>query len=186
MKTILIDIDGVLAETHQLWLDKINERYNRNHTIDECNNWSFHIPLNLDESIYKYWDEPGHFEFAPLVDGAQEGLEKLWFNHNCYIVGAASYQTDAIVQKWRWLNKHFPFIKKEQVVFAKDKSVVHGDYLIDDSIENAIRFVNRENVPDRKVLLFDRPWNLEHSLSGNKIHRVSNWHNILNYFKLLN
>lgn len=181
MKTILIDIDGVLAETHQLWLDKINERYNRNHTIDECTNWSFHIPLNLDESIYKYWDEPGHFENANLVPEALHGLESLWFNHNCYILGAASYQTDAIVQKWRWLNRHFPFIKKENVVFAKDKSVVHGDYLIDDSVENVVRFVNRNNVPHREALLFNRPWNLDYSEDSSRVHRVSGWKEILSH-----
>lgn len=179
MKTILIDIDGVLAETHRLWLEKINQRNNTNYDISVCNEWSFHTALGLGEHIYSYWDDPGHFEEADVVEGAQEALELLWKHHKCYIVGAAPFDTDAVMQKWRWLRKHFPFILRERIVFARDKSIVHGDILIDDHPLNVTDFVLRIDVPSREAILFNRPWNLS-MLPLDKVTRMANWNEILN------
>ena len=54
--------------------------------------------------------------------------------------------------KFRWLQRHFPFIPPSHIVFCGDKSIVDADYLIDDRSRHFTRFKG-------EPLLFSAPHN---------------------------
>jgi hypothetical protein len=55
--------------------------------------------------------------------------------------------------KYRWLQRHFPFIPLTNYVFCGDKSILRADYLIDDLPKNLLRFQGQG-------LLYTAPRNL--------------------------
>lgn len=170
---ILIDMDATICDLHSGWLDLINKELDLSLSINDITKWDFHIHLNLPESIYSLLDRPNLFFDAKVIDQADIYMPYIWNKYDCYIVSAASYSNDAVREKWRWLQKHFPFVDKTKVIFAKDKSVINGDYLIDDAIHNI------ENFPNRTIM-YSQPWNL--SYKDNKMIRVSSWKEIKEYF----
>jgi 5'-nucleotidase len=174
-KRVLIDMDGVMANTSGPWYQAIRDEYNIEVDCEKIKSWNLHTELNLPDTIYRIIERPGFFENLPVMDNAVPVAEALWKYYDCYIVSAASYTHDNATQKWRWLQKHFPFIKKEKVIFAKDKSVIKADFMIDDGPHNLKGF-------DGWRICFDHPYNrvLDFPIDL----RVSNWYEVANFFNL--
>lgn len=169
MNTILIDMDGTIANVHTQWLEDINSKYGTNYNIDHFTTWDIHIALNLPEDVYRFIDRQHFFSRATPIDGSQQVLEKIFHHKNAYIVSAASYSNYAVKEKIYWLNKHYPFISKDRIIFAKDKSAIRGDLLIDDAIHNVADFHS-------KSFLFNQPWNQQYE--SDKVTRVHSWYEI--------
>lgn len=175
MARVLIDMDGVLANTSEPWYQAIREEYQVEVDREKIRSWNLHVELNLPETIYRILERPGFFENLPLMPGAVEVVPILWKQYDCYIVSAASYTHDNATQKWRWLQKHFPFISKDKVIFAKDKSVIQAGYMIDDGPHNLKSFRGES-------ICFDHPYNQDLDFPISK--RVSNWYEIADFFHL--
>lgn len=173
-KIILIDQDAVIANIIDYWLERLNIKFHKRYTEEDVTDFQLHKVLQLPErAIYDVIDEPGFFWKAKVVKDSQYVLEDLWERFDCRIVTAASYSNNAVREKWMWLQEHFPFIEKEKIVFTKDKSIVRGDFLIDDAPHNLEVF---HSIP----IIFDRPWNrqlkLDHGI------RLKNWLEIRDFF----
>lgn len=171
MNTILIDMDGTIADVHTHWLEDINSKYGTNYKIHDFTSWDVHKVFNLPEDIYKFIDRQHFFLRADPIEGSQEVLEKIFKNKKAYIVSAASYSNHAVKEKVIWLNKYYPFIPKNKIIFAKDKSAIAGDLLIDDAIHNVHDFHSNS-------FLFNQPWNQQYE--SDKVRRVHNWNEIDN------
>ena len=74
--------------------------------------------------------------------------------------------------KYRWLQRHFPFVPASNYVFCGDKGIVRANYLIDDLSRNFKRFVGQG-------ILYTAPHNL--GVSGYP--RVDNWRQVADYFR---
>ena len=175
--TILVDMDGVVAAIHDYWLDEINKELGTSFMENDI--WCFetHRALKTPEKLtYKFLDEPGFFFRAKVVEDSQDVLCDMWRHYNMYICSAASYSNYAVKEKWLWLQKYFPFITKERVIFTKDKSMIRGDYLIDDALHNI------ETFPGHGII-FDKPWNRnDEYLDASRTTRVKNWNEIKQLF----
>ena len=73
--------------------------------------------------------------------------------------------------KYRWLQRHFPFIPATHYVFCGDKSILRADYLIDDQPRNLELFAGTG-------LLFTAP----HNLTAMGFIRVDSWKQVGDYF----
>jgi 5'(3')-deoxyribonucleotidase len=78
---------------------------------------------------------------------------------------------NSLGSKYRWLQRHFPFIPPTRYVFCGDKSILLADYLIDDLPKNLLRF-------DGYGLLYSAP----HNLAATGFVRVDNWQQVAEYF----
>jgi 5'(3')-deoxyribonucleotidase len=80
---------------------------------------------------------------------------------------------ESFAAKYDWLKTHFPFINELNFVFCGDKSIIHADYLIDDTPKHLDTFVG-------EGLLF----NALHNINAKGYQRVYNWKDILEKLRL--
>lgn len=171
---ICIDIDHVLANLISPWVEKYNNTYNDNLKVSDVTMWDWHI-LTKPECSKKIYQmlTPDLFENLPVIDGSQEVVEKLTKKYDVFLVTAARNAL-VIPAKAKWIKTHFPFIKRDNVVYAVNKSICLASTLIDDSPHNL------ETFQGENKLLFDAP----HNQDETRFIRMKNWNDIATFFKV--
>lgn len=156
-KTILCDIDSVVADLLRPWLATYNAE--RGHHIQVCDitDWNTGKCVPDGAVVFEIIDRPGFFEGLPLLPGASDGLKALiGQGHEVYLVSAAS--AGALSEKSRWVRKHLPFMRDR--LFLTDgktpKGLIRGDVLIDDGPHNLIDFKKRN--PKGIAIACDYPY----------------------------
>lgn len=171
--TILMDVDDVVANLVDEWLHIYNELANDNVTSSEVTDWDIakFVKPDWKSKIYDILRRPNLYDSVTAVDGALDGIKRLiGAGHRVVYVTAPIMETSG--SKYFWLQKNgFP-ISPEDYVEAKDKSLIYGDFLIDDGIHN----IEATRAPE--ALLFTRPWNRNYEGCV----RVGNWQEIMEYF----
>jgi 5'(3')-deoxyribonucleotidase len=173
MKRIAVDMDEVLADA----LSEHLARYNRDHgeaiTKLELDGKGLRDVVSADrhQRLESYLRSEDFFENLPVVEDSQEVLAKLAKHYEIFVATAAMEFPNSFASKYRWLRRHFSFIPPTHYVFCGDKSILHADYLIDDSYRHFKRFKGQG-------ILFTAPHNSK--ISG--VHRVSTWREIEDFF----
>jgi 5'(3')-deoxyribonucleotidase len=173
MKRIAVDMDEVLADA----LAEHLIRYNRDHgegitkgQLDGKWLWDV-VSADRHARLEGYLRSEDFFEDLPVVEDSQEVLAKLIKQYEIFIATAAMEFPNSFGPKYRWLRRHFPFIPPTNFVFCGDKSILHADYLIDDSYRHFERFSG-------KAILFSAP----HNVGVTGFHRVSGWREVEDLF----
>lgn len=168
MQRIAIDMDDVLADATQRFLDYVEERTGVH--VEKSTlwgkDWADVVDIHRDD-IRKWLFEPGFFRQMKVIPGSQEVVRKLGERYEVFIVSAAMEFPLSLFEKLEWLGEHFPFIDWRYIVFCGHKYMIKADYLIDDHEKNLRTF---EGTP----LLFSAPHNAE--LTG--YHRVNSWKDV--------
>jgi 5'(3')-deoxyribonucleotidase len=107
------------------------------------------------------------FRTMAVNENSQEVMKELNQKYEIFIVSSAMEFPNSLIEKLEWLNEHFPFLHWKQFVFCGRKSVVHGDYMIDDLPHNLETFNGSQ-------LLFTAP----HNMQFNHFKRVNNWREV--------
>ena len=102
---------------------------------------------------------------------AQPVLKDLSARFEIFIATQAMAVPNSLGPKYRWLQRHFPFIPPTHYVFCGNKSILRADYLIDDQPRNLLRF-------EGQGLLYTAP----HNLTATGFVRVNNWREVADYF----
>ena len=89
-------------------------------------------PLDRQQQLRAFLDAEDFFEDLPLMPGAQEVLKDLSARFEIFIATQAMTVPNSLGPKYRWLQRHFPFIPPTHYVFCGNKSILRADYLIDD------------------------------------------------------
>ena len=175
-KRIAVDMDGVIANLHDVWLKIYNSDYNDNLRKEDITLWNWHVLCKPEcgEKLYRYLDNPDLFRNLPVIEGSQEVLKELSSKYDIFIC-SAPYNINNVLPKVEWLRKNFPFLNEKNFVFTRNKGILNADFLIDDNPDNFIDFRG-------EGLLFDAPHNREET----KYRRVKNWFEIKEYFSDLN
>ncbi len=111
------------------------------------------------------------FENLPVMPDAPEVMRDLAARFEVFVATQAMSVPNSFGPKYRWLQRHFPFIPPSQFVFCGDKSILRADYLVDDTPRNLLRF-------EGTGILYSAP----HNLAAHGFVRVANWQELAAYF----
>ena len=173
MKRICVDMDEVMADTLAEHLRRYNQTFDEAVTPqDLAGKGLFEItPVDRRQQLRAFLDAEDFFEDLDLMPGAQAVLEQLSARFEIFIATQAMAVPNSLGSKYRWLQRHFPFIPPTQYIFCGDKSILRADYLIDDLPKNLFRFQGQG-------LLYTAP----HNLTATGFLRVDNWQQVADYF----
>ena len=161
MSRILIDMDGVIANWGKAYnesLDTFKEdaagipRHEDQQTFD----------LNKDRTqrektiIAAIMIEPGFYSRLEPIEGAQQALKAiLKSGHDVRIVTSPWVSNSTCASdKLNWIVKHYGSHWGPRVIITSDKTLVRGDFLIDDKPE-----IKGFHDPEWEHILFDQPYN---------------------------
>lgn len=175
MLRIAIDFDSTLFPTMDRVLEIYNKRHGTNIELSQITAYDLHdsLPYDIAEELLSIFVEKDAYDNLQPYKGAVRAVKTL-VEHGCEIYVATS--TDVRNMGWKedLLQKHFPFIPKNNLVRIYDKSLLNIDVMIDDKMDNLVRtFADR--------VCFDQPWNRSSSKDfAYDIYRVQHWGEINN------
>src|SRR3974377_1038481 len=170
---ICVDMDEVMADTLAEHLRRYNQEFDEEVTAEDLAGkglWEV-TPLDRHRQLRAFLDAEDFFEDLPLMSGAQEVLKQLSSRFEIFIATQAMTVPNSLGPKYRWLQRHFPFIPPSHYVFCGDKSILRAEYLIDDQPRNLHIFTGTG-------LLFTAP----HNLTTTGFIRVNSWQEVAEYF----
>ncbi len=173
MRRICVDMDEVMADTLAEHLRRYNQEFDENVTAGDLVGkglWEV-TPEDRQHQLRAFLDAEDFFEDLPLIPDAQEVLKLLSDRFEVYIASQAMAVPNSLGPKYRWLQRHFPFISPTHYVFCGNKSILRADYLIDDQPRNLQRF-------EGQGLLYTAP----HNLNATGFVRVNHWQEVAQYF----
>ena len=167
--TILVDLDDVMWDFLTPWVVQLNRMSGRSISVFDLTEWrvnKFYPGLSEKKMLHPlsrnfFWD---HIKPMP---GAQETIKRLIDDGHRIVVVTASHP-DTVKYKARKLFKLFPYISCDDLIIAKDKSLIFGDVMIDDGPHNLER-------TSCMPVLFSRPHNLQYPAYQAGWKRVSSW-----------
>lgn len=199
------DLDGVITDYFQTFLDFYNDRYNENYKFEELIDyhlWNIGIGRTKEECLV-YHDEfydSEYFEKIPFVNGAENCLRRIKNNfgrNEIYFITSRPINHKEKTQNF--INKNFPELK-EKLFFTGDfnpknaglrnKSDICNELGVQIYVEDHYDFAVSCSEKGIKILLLKNPWNEIHwneirknNNKSNGIIPVKNWNEILKEVK---
>lgn len=164
---VLVDMDGVLANVYSQFLKLEAQETGRFRNIEETNG-------KIESEAFPFYDKhvrsAGFFGTAPIMKDSVEGVKYLNNKYEVIILSSATEFPISLSEKELWLNKFFPFIGWQQMVFCGRKDLIKGDIMIDDHPKNLLLFEGRK-------VLFTQPHNIY--IHNTTFERVICWEDII-------
>lgn len=108
----------------------------------------------VDAATEEMFSIEGFWETMPIQPDAAEVMERLCRRHDVYILTCPwPTSKNCIPEKIEWVKKNLPFFNLRNMIFSCNKSLLHGDVLIDD----APHYLNSNNA--KTTIAFDYPYN---------------------------
>lgn len=167
MARIIIDMDEVMADIIPHLLEYYYKATGEKTDPTILKGKHVHEAVAKPELIREFLYQPGFFRTAPLIADSQLVVNALNNHHEVYIVSAAMEFPQSLIEKYEWLQEHFPFLTWRQIAFCGSKQLVSGDYMIDDHLKNLDYF-------EGEKLMFTSP----HNELIEKHTRVNSWKEI--------
>jgi 5'(3')-deoxyribonucleotidase len=166
-------MDEVMADTLAEHIRRYNQTFDEDVTPEDLAGkglWEV-TPLDRQAQLRAFLDAEDFFEDLPLMPDAQPVLKDLSARFEIYIATQAMAVPNSLGPKYRWLQRHFPFIPPTHYVFCGNKSILRADFLIDDQPRNLLRF-------EGQGLLYSAP----HNIMAEGFVRVNNWVEVAQFF----
>jgi 5'(3')-deoxyribonucleotidase len=172
-KRICVDMDEVMADAIAEHLARYNREFQQNLTKEDLRGKRFWqiVPESHHEPLDELLRAADFFEDLDVMPDAPRVLAALQDRYEVFIASAAMEVPSSFNPKYRWLQRHFPFIPHTHIVFCGDKSILRADYLIDDNPRQLERFIGAG-------ILYDAP----HNVAVTAYTRVHNWLEIESLF----
>lgn len=145
-KTLLLDVDGVIANFKLLYLQCAQEATGRQFDVALIgNDWAYGASLGLTlEQTRATWEhikEPGRGRNMQPLPGAIEGVKELLKEYEIYFVTAPFLAAPTWChERHQWLVHHFRETVGHNLVFTEHKYLVRGDCLVDDRPQNVLKW----------------------------------------------
>lgn len=142
MKRIAIDMDEVMADAVAEHLLRYNRDYEEKLTVADLEGkWLWEVvSSDRHNALEAYLRSEDFFESLSVMPESQRVIAALQRKYDVFIATAAMEVPTSFAQKFRWLEKHFPFIPPSHIVYCGDKGILRADYLIDDNPRQLERF----------------------------------------------
>ena len=173
MQRICVDMDEVMADTLAEHLRRYNEKFDEQIITDDLwgkGLWDV-VAHDRQADLRALLDAEDFFEDLPVMPDSQQVLRELSERYEIFIATAAMTVPNSFGPKYRWLQRHFPFLPPTHYVFCGHKSILRADYLIDDMPRNLERFTGTG-------ILYSAP----HNLATKGFARVTDWQEVAAYF----
>ena len=164
MQRLIVDMDDVLADATGRLIDLYEKEFGVRVTRESMNHKEDRERFPDNEAALRFVFQKGFFRTMNVNEYAQEVMKELNKKYEVFVVSSAMEFPNSLSEKLEWLNEHFPFLHWKQFVFCGRKSVVHGDYMIDDLPHNLETF-------NGEKLLYTAP----HNMQFNHFKRVNGW-----------
>lgn len=163
-KRVAIDMDNVMADISghmiELYYKATGVLLSKADLVGKDEFLAFPDPVVARNLL----NQPGFFSTPAVMADSQEIIRQLNQEYEVFIVSAAMEFPNSLIEKYQWLQDHFPFLNWTQFVFCGSKTVIQADYLVDDHLKNLDYF-------EGEKLLFTAP----HNQLVNKYTRLNNW-----------
>ena len=175
MLKIAIDFDSTLFPTMERVVEIYNKRHNSNIDLSQIVTYNLYDSLSTeiaDEMLELFVEKEVYSSLQPYK-GAIRAIKSLSEQgHELYIVTS----TDVRNMEWKeeLIQKHFPFIPKNNLIRIHNKALLNVDVMIEDKLENLTQtFAER--------VCFDQPWNKDDDADYvYGIYRIHHWGEINN------
>lgn len=175
---VLVDMDGVLADFEKGYLDAWKRQHPDKPAIQPEDRNTFYIvnqyPKDLRPLVWDILLAPGFFAALEPVEGAIAAVHEMdALGPEVFICSSPLIPNKTgASEKYAWVQQHLGVDWARRLILTSDKTLVHGDYLIDDRPE-----VDGSQTPTWTHILFDRPYNR----ANGQLQRLtwSNWKDIL-------
>lgn len=171
MKTILVDMDEVIFFTHKRFNERLAETHPDITPVPYENSTSFYLeelyPQEQKTKIGAIWRQEGFFKSIPLMQGALEALNELKSRHEVWICSSPITSPYCLQEKFISAREQLGDYWAKRLIMLKDKTLVRGDYLIDDKPD-----IRGTMTPAWEHIFYNHPWNA--NISGKR--RIT-WHN---------
>lgn len=178
---ILVDQDGVLANLSEQFISDWTKEYPELPYIKHEDRKMFYMtdeyPKKYKVMIREIMHRKHFFRKLKPIPGALEALNKLKdLGHDVYICSAPFTKSRYCAsEKHEWVKQHLGKDWERKLILTKDKTLIHGDYLIDDkpSVEGVIK-------PSWTHIVFNQPYN-----TNSKSKYRIDWDDYNNFLELL-
>ncbi|MEK5037598.1 5' nucleotidase, NT5C type [Sporosarcina sp. FSL K6-3457] len=172
MKRIAIDMDEVITHFSTSCLELFNKEFDENYTTEDLQGKLLvELDARFADTVDSYLANDSFFLDLKVIKDSQNVIQKLSSYYEIYIVTAAMEFPASLAPKYQWLKQHFSFLDDKKFVFCGDKSIIHADYLIDDTPSHLDTFSGQG-------ILFTAPHNRD--ITGYT--RLNNWQEVAAYF----
>lgn len=144
---VLIDMDGVIADfeksltdtykTENPDLQVLGDEHRRGLGIAE--QYAHHFSIIEQNKLRDIMTRKNFFKNLPAIPKAVEQVHKLLENtqdYDCFIcTSPLVHNPHCTSEKLEWIKKHFGEAFGKKVIITNDKTVVNGDFLVDDKEE---------------------------------------------------
>lgn len=183
-KTLLVDMDAIIADLASEWYRRYNVKYNKNLRVEDVKEWDVKKTTN-DARVYGVLKDPGlYLNLRPFQAGL-DALEKLSGKFDVFLLTAAISAPQILADKAIWVQKYMPWFSAKNFFTGYHKELVRGDFFIDDAPKNLAKWGAMN--PQGKTITIDYPYN-----QGNFVdfrahdwrHMDNAWRQIFDYLML--
>ena len=155
-----IDLDGVMANFTQGWMNFYNREFGTEFVVEDSRNWGDLVDLTHFKDMDEFWewasDLDGHSVFWHLepFPGAVEAVRSL-VDAGHHIIVLTTKPAFAVDDTYHWIERHR--IPAAEVHILEDKWIVDCLVYLDDGPHILDGLVAKR--PNRVVCRYVRPWN---------------------------
>jgi 5'(3')-deoxyribonucleotidase len=178
--SIVVDIDGVLADQVTPVLETLNKKHGSKYIKKDIKQWDQPLPLantDIKTAIEISHHDPEFIRNMKSIQGAPTIMREL--SRYCRITIATNRADEADQPTKQWLKlNNIPYDEYHNTS-VEGKGAAKGRLLIDDYPGNIENFLAA--VPGRIAFIFSQPWNeQDETLIGvENVYRVSSWQEVL-------
>jgi 5'-nucleotidase len=158
---ILVDMDGVLADFSGGWMRDWNLKYPDRKVDPTTELTNFYIEesfkgLGTEEELVEIFTRDGFYYDLEPMPGAIEGFRNMAAQPGIELfICTAPMDNSSYTEKANWVEHYLGKEWLKKLVVTKDKTLIVGDYLIDDKPE--IKGIYSD--PAWEHILFEQPYN---------------------------
>ncbi|MBI3168580.1 MAG: 5'-3'-deoxyribonucleotidase [Chloroflexi bacterium] len=158
---ILIDMDGVISDFDGKFLKRWRERHPEKLYIPLEERTTFYVkesyPEELQPLVAEILLEPSFFrDMMPMAGAIQAMNEMNQMGLEVFIcTSPLNAYRNCVLEKYEWVENYLGADWVNRIILTKDKTLVKGDYLIDDKPD----ITGMEAIPVWEHIVYDRPYN---------------------------
>jgi 5'-nucleotidase len=172
---ILIDLDNTIADLDCAVKKRMEEKHPE---IEWPPRTEFEYHTSITQETRNILQEPGLFLSLPIIKDAVESIQEMKDEgYQIFFCSSSVSQYDPCVkEKFQWIDKYFGKDATRRLIIAKDKTLICGDYLIDDKIQTGV-----VEFPMWKQIIFHQPYNTQYH--GLRMENWKDWRSVIKSIK---